>query len=46
MSKLSKYSNNYFKNFTKGLEDSKFSILSNPSHSKIQCTSKKSLASK
>jgi len=28
MSKLFKYSNNYFKSFTKGLEDSKFSILS------------------
>ena len=28
MSKLSMYSNNYLKSFTKGLEDSKFSILS------------------
>ena len=33
MSKLSKYSNNYLKSFTKGLEDSKFSILFNPNDS-------------
>ena len=28
MNKLAMYSNNYLKSFTKGLEDSKFSILS------------------
>ncbi len=28
MNKLDAYSNNYFKSFTKGLEDSEFSVLS------------------
>ena len=49
MSKLFKYSNNYFKSFTKGLEDSKFSILSKDIASEeflIEITEKFSLCSK
>jgi len=49
MSKLSKYSNNYFRSFTKGLKDSKFSILSKNVPSEeflIHITEKISLCSK